>query len=61
VKDGTVRETVFYFKDPTDNFAWNDQMIEYFNLGDISVFHTFRHQAGKTMTTPVFYVDNKKE
>lgn len=36
-------------------------MIEYFNLGDFSVFHTFRHEAGKTLTTPVYYIDNLKE
>jgi hypothetical protein len=61
VKEGTVREAAFYFKDEKDGFAWNDQMIEYFTLGDVCVFHTFRHEAGKTLTTPVFYVDNARE
>lgn len=61
VKAGTMRETKFWFKDPKDGFAWNEQMIEYFYMGPVSVFHTFRHEAGKTLTTPVFYVNNETE
>jgi hypothetical protein len=61
VKAGTMRETKFWFKDPKDGFAWNEQMIEYFYMGPVSVFHTFRHEAGKTLTTPVFYVSNETE
>ena len=60
-KSGTMRETKFWFKDPKDGFAWNEQMIEYFYMGSVSVFHTFRHEAGKTLTTPVYYVDNLTE
>lgn len=58
VTTSTMRETNFWFKDPKDGFAWNDQLIEYFYLGPVSVFHSFRHDAGKTLTTPVFYVNN---
>jgi hypothetical protein len=61
VTAGTMRETKFWFKDPKDGFAWNDQMIEYFYMGPVSVFHTFRHEAGKTLTTPVYYVNNETE
>jgi hypothetical protein len=56
-----VRETSFYFKDKKDGFAWNELLIEYFNLGDICVFHTFKHEAGKTIKSPVYYVENKSE
>jgi len=34
-------------------------MIEYYSLGRVSVFHTFNHETGKTMESPVFYVDNE--
>ena len=61
VEKGTMRETKFWFKDPKDGFAWNEQMIEYFYMGPVSVFHTFRHEAGKTLTTPVYYVNNETE
>lgn len=61
VNEGTMRETKFWFKDPKDGFAWNDQLIEYFYMGPVSVFHTFRHEAGKTLTTPVYYVSNETE
>lgn len=56
-----MRETNFFFKDLHDNFVWNEQVIENFYMGPVCVFHTFKHDAGKTLTTPVFYVNNETE
>lgn len=56
-----MREAKFWFKDPIDGFAWNDQMIEYFYMGTVSVFHTFKHDKGVTLSTPVYYVNNETE
>ncbi len=30
-------------------------------MGPVCVFHSFKHQAGKTLTSPVFYVNNETE
>ena len=58
----TIRESKFCFKHKTEeNFSWNDQLIEYFYMGNVSVFHTFRHDKGVTLETPVFYVNNETE
>ena len=49
-KQGTIRESKFYFKHKTEpNFCWNDQLIEFFYMGNVSVFHTFRHDKGVTL------------
>jgi hypothetical protein len=56
-----MRETRFGFKDLKDGFLLNEQRIEYFYMGPVSVFHTFCHEFGKTLTTPVYYVDKLTE
>lgn len=30
-------------------------------MGPVSVFHTFKHEAGVTLETPVYYVNNETE
>lgn len=30
-------------------------------MGPVSVFHTFRHENGKALTTPVYYVSHETE
>lgn len=56
VDAGTVREARFFFEQ-----KYNDYLIDYLNLGPISMFRTFFFQDGKVETTPVYYVDNETE
>jgi hypothetical protein len=46
---GILRETRFVFDVEEDGFAYNDQLIECFRVGEVSVFHTFRHHKGQTL------------
>ena len=57
----TIRETKFVFDVEPDGFCYNDQLIDCFGVGHVSIFHTFRHSEGKTLTTPVYYVNNETE
>lgn len=59
---GTIREVRFAFDiDKKDGFMFNDQLTDCFGIGNVSVFHTFKHEDGKTVTTPVYYVNNDTE
>lgn len=57
----TMRETKFIFDKEEDGFMYNDQVIDCFGVGNMSVFHTFRHIEGKIQVTPVYYVNNDTE
>ena len=59
--NATIREAKFTFKVETDGFCYNDQLCNCFGLGNISVFHTFRHKEGVVQRTPVYYVLNETE
>lgn len=56
---GIIRESSFHFKLP--DFSWNDQLVDYYSFGPVSAFHTFKHENGDTLFSPVFYVDNETE
>lgn len=43
---GMLRETRFDFGVESDGFSFNDQIIDFYRLGSVSVFHTFRHEKG---------------
>jgi hypothetical protein len=58
---GTLRETKFFFPKEADGYEWNEWLIDYFPLGNISVFHTFRHINGVLQETPVYYINNETE
>lgn len=55
-----IRETKFSFPQ-----KYNKQIIDYFNLGEVSAFHTFlfdkKNKKGGAMTSPVYYVNNERE
>lgn len=53
---GTVREANFWF-DP----QFNDYLIDYINLGAISMFRTFEFDNGQAKETPTYYVNNETE
>lgn len=36
-------------------------LMDYYNLGEISAFHTFAYEKGLPLTTPVYYVHNQRE
>jgi hypothetical protein len=57
----TIREAKFLFDKAEDGFCFNDQLIDFFPLGGISVFHTFRHNKGEALETPVYYIKNETE
>lgn len=57
----TIRQAKFTFKVESDGFCYNDQLTNCFGLGNVSVFHTFRHKDGQVQTTPVYYVQNETE
>lgn len=57
----TIREAKFLFDITEDGFCYNDQLIDFFPLGGISVFHTFRHSKGEPLETPVYYIKNETE
>lgn len=40
---------------------YNDQLTDCFGIGNVSVFHSFRHLNGKVQKTPVYYVNNETE
>ena len=42
----TLRETKFTFEVLPDGFSYNDQLIEFYLQGQVSVFYTFRHEKG---------------
>ena len=56
---GTLRETKFYFRKEADGHEWNEWLIDFFPLGNISVFHTFRYINGVRQETPIFYINNE--
>jgi hypothetical protein len=58
---GTLRETKFIFDVEADGFSFNDQLIDFFRLGLVSVFYTFRHEKGEALETPVYYVSHEAE
>lgn len=41
VVKSVLRETKFRFVD-----EWNGRLMEYFNLGEVSAFHTFKYEGG---------------
>lgn len=49
----TVREAKFFF-----DKKYNDYLIDYYNLGPISMFRTFEFIDGQVQRTPVYYVNN---
>lgn len=51
-----IRETKFTFPG-----KWNRMLMDYYNLGEISAFHTFAYEKGQPLTTPVYYVHNQRE
>jgi hypothetical protein len=51
-----IREAKFSFPD-----KWNKQLMEYFNLGEVSAFHTFSYEKGEAIPSPVYYVNNERE
>ena len=44
--NATIRETKFVFDIEKDGFCYNDQILEFFRVGNVSVFYTFRHEKG---------------
>lgn len=40
---------------------YNDQLIDFFGIGTISVFHTFRHNNGMPVESPIYYLQNETE
>lgn len=50
-----IRETKFSFPD-----KWNRHLMQYFNLGEVSAFHTFSYEKGEALPSPVFYVNNER-
>ena len=56
VKKEIIRETKFTFPG-----KWNRMLMDYYNIGEISAFHTFAYFKGLPLTTPIFYVDNLRE
>jgi hypothetical protein len=56
-----LREAKFDFGAEPDGFSFNDQLIDFFRLGGASVFHTFRHDKGEVLSTPVYYINNETE
>ena len=57
----TIRESKFVFEVAEDGFVFNDQLTDCFAIGNVSVFHTFRHKEGQVQTTPVYYVHHETE
>ncbi len=55
-----MKETKFYFLDE-NKYSWNDNLIEIMNLGNVSIFHTFKHEKGRAIQTPVYLIDNENE
>jgi hypothetical protein len=54
-----IREARFSFPD-----RWNCKLIDCFNLGEVSAFHTFlfeKESKGQALLSPVFYVHNERE
>lgn len=60
-ENATIRETKFVFEIESDGFSYNDQLLEFFRVGSVSVFYSFRHKEGKALRTPIYYVDNLTE
>lgn len=60
VAEDRMREAKFYFVD-NKNFCWNDQMIDVFNLGKVSVFYTYKHENDAIQLSPVYFVNNESE
>jgi len=58
---GTIRETKFVFEIANDGFGYNEQTVDCFGIGPISVFHTFRHEKGQVLETPIYYINNETE
>jgi Tfp pilus tip-associated adhesin PilY1 len=52
VRKEIIRETKFNFGE------WSNRLMDYFNLGEVSAFHTFSYINGEAQSSPVFYVNN---
>ena len=55
-----LNETKFSFEKDGD-FMYNEQLTDCFGIGDISVFHTFRHDNGQVCETPIYFINNDTE
>jgi hypothetical protein len=51
-----VREAKFFF-----DKKYNDYLIDYINMGPISMFRTFEFVDGMVVRSPVYYVSNETE
>lgn len=60
VAEDRMREAKFYFVDQK-NACWNDQMIDVFNLGKVSVFYTYKHENDAIQLSPVYFINNETE